>query len=209
MKSNRFTMMTFGVGVCFSLWTNSSHTFAQNPDTTIQVNKFQQFKRLSGPGQSSGDTFVSPRSLEEYYARRAYPGAPPVIPHPLHEDDSKIGDNCLSCHKTGGYAPSLSRYTPVTPHPEFVNCKQCHVKPLESGMFKKSLWVKTEGPQLKQSKIPGGPPPIPHSLWLRENCQTCHTGPAAMKEIKSSHPERVHCQQCHVEQSGSKGFKRK
>jgi cytochrome c-type protein NapB len=33
---------------------------------------------------------------------------------------------------------------------------------------------------------------------MRENCAACHTGPAAREEIRTSHPERTRCRQCHV-----------
>ena len=46
---------------------------------------------------------------------RAWPGAPPTMPHP-----SAMRDNCLSCHGTGG-AVGLR-----TPHPERTSCLQCH-----------------------------------------------------------------------------------
>ena len=47
------------------------------------------------------------------------------------------------------------------------------------------------------------PPParrrtIPHPLQLRENCLACHGGPAARAELRTTHPERVRCRQCHV-----------
>jgi hypothetical protein len=33
---------------------------------------------------------------------------------------------------------------------------------------------------------------------MRENCAACHTGPAAREEIRTTHPERIRCRQCHV-----------
>jgi nitrate reductase cytochrome c-type subunit len=47
----------------------------------------------------------------------------------------------------------------------------------------------------------GAPPTIPHPLQLRENCLACHAGPASRPEIRTSHPERARCRQCHVPQS--------
>jgi cytochrome c-type protein NapB len=48
--------------------------------------------------------------------------------------------------------------------------------------------------------VPGRlPPPIPHDLQFRENCLACHGGPAAVAAIRTSHPERVNCRQCHLE----------
>ena len=42
------------------------------------------------------------------------------------------------------------------------------------------------------------PPVIPHKTFMRENCTACHTGPAAREEIRTPHPERARCRQCHV-----------
>ena len=33
---------------------------------------------------------------------------------------------------------------------------------------------------------------------VRANCVACHSGPAAREEIRTTHPERVRCNQCHV-----------
>ena len=49
-------------------------------------------------------------------------------------------------------------------------------------------------------------PSIPHPLEGRENCLACHTGPAAREEIRTSHPERERCQQCHVPSTTSDTF---
>ena len=42
------------------------------------------------------------------------------------------------------------------------------------------------------------PPAIPHDLQLRGNCLACHSGPAAVAQIRVAHPERADCRQCHV-----------
>jgi len=49
------------------------------------------------------------------YGERAYPGAPPVIPH-----TTWMRENCMSCH--GPTGTSALRTT----HPERANCLQCH-----------------------------------------------------------------------------------
>jgi len=43
----------------------------------------------------------SQRTLEEYYARRQYPGSPPWIPHKV-DDENKEQIACLTCHERGG-----------------------------------------------------------------------------------------------------------
>jgi cytochrome c-type protein NapB len=111
------------------------------------------------------------RTRAVYYARRAEPGAPPVIPHVV-DDGGAAGEVCLACHGDGGWVPRFEAYTPVTPHPAL--------------------------PPLRRAAMSGAPPPIPHSLEMRERCRACHAGPGAVDEFRTSHPERVSCRQCHA-----------
>ena len=67
------------------------------------------------------------RTLKAYYTNRAFPGAPPSIPHPVAKERSLGGNTCLQCHQNGGFVEKYSAYAPITPHPEMVNCRQCHV----------------------------------------------------------------------------------
>ena len=138
------------------------------------------------------------RSLSSYYNNRAFHGAPPSIPHPT--DENNIGDNtCLKCHENGGFVNKFNAYTPVTPHPEMVNCKQCHVEQQSRTTFTTNNFYKKPAPIVGQNNaLPGSPPAIPHQLQMRENCLSCHAGPAAVKELWVDHPERVNCRQCHV-----------
>lgn len=140
------------------------------------------------PNKLSGN-----RTLAVFHSRRAFPGAPPVIPHDL------VGGSCLGCHKDGGYTPQFKAYTPVTPHPQYANCQQCHVEQTKSPLFVSTQFQRTAPPEIDNQYLPGAPPPIPHTLQLRENCNACHAGPAAVKEIRTPHPERQNCRQCHVE----------
>ena len=139
----------------------------------------------------------SERTLSNFYKRRAYPGAPPKIPHEV-QPDMAGGNNCLTCHDNGGYVAKLSAYTPVTPHPGMENCRQCHVPETTETLFQETDWKTFDPPEIGRSALHGSPPPIPHSLQLRENCLACHGGAAAVREIRSSHPERINCRQCHV-----------
>jgi nitrate reductase cytochrome c-type subunit len=147
--------------------------------------------------QSNPRPGAKTRTLKQYYSRRAYPGAPPVIPHEVVVD-GVINDDCLDCHEDGGYDPAFEAYTPITPHPEMENCRQCHVSQLVENEFVETEWIFPELPKRGRQAIPGGPLLIPHSLQMRENCLACHAGPHAVVEIKTSHPERQNCQQCHV-----------
>jgi nitrate reductase (cytochrome), electron transfer subunit len=148
------------------------------------------------------------RTRAVYYARRAYVGAPPVIPHPVDERDA-FGTACLACHGDGGWVPGFAAYTPVTPHPELISCRQCHVPSLArptsaaaagDARVRGSVsdWRTTAPPALRGAVMPGSPPPIPHGLEMRENCRACHAGPAAVDELRTTHPERVSCRQCHA-----------
>jgi cytochrome c-type protein NapB len=136
------------------------------------------------------------RTLAVYYARRAYPGAPPVIPHPVG-DALAEGKACLPCHADGGWAPAFGAYAPVVPHPELQSCGQCHVTQRVTSVFRPAEWSTAAPPRIGRGALPGGPPPIPHGLQMRENCLACHAGPGAIAEIRTSHPERVNCRQCH------------
>lgn len=141
---------------------------------------------------------VSVRTLTTYYERRAYPGAPPTIPHTVKLDMAEAGNSCLQCHAQGDYVTKFSAYSPVTPHPEMTNCRQCHVPQQDASVFRAVDWHSVRPPTLGRTVLPGGPPPIPHALQMRENCLACHSGPAAIREIRSGHPERLQCRQCHV-----------
>ena len=139
------------------------------------------------------------RSLKTYYKNRAYHGAPPSIPHPIEEKQNIGGNACLKCHENGGFVEKYQAYTPVTPHPELVNCKQCHVAQTKQTLFKAGSYSEVHAPKVgNNNALLSSPPVIPHQIQLRENCLACHAGPNAPKEIRVSHPERVNCRQCHV-----------
>lgn len=163
-----------------------------------------------------------PRTLKTVRYLRAYEGAPPRIPHPLAADEFRT-DACRTCHERGGYSVRFSAYVPLTPHPDRGICLQCHVgvdslmgtadpnaspnarcplchgpsggRPREEDS---ATWPTTVWPTLPPVVADGSPPPIPHDLQYRQNCLTCHAGPAAVAEIRTKHPERANCRQCHV-----------
>ncbi len=139
------------------------------------------------------------RSLKNYYQNRAYHGAPPSIPHVVSDERNMGGKACLKCHENGGYVEKYGAYTPLTPHPEKVNCLQCHVVQKTKAVFEATRFEKSTVPKTGANKVLlSSPPVIPHQIQFRENCLACHAGPAAPKEIRVSHPERVNCRQCHV-----------
>ena len=147
------------------------------------------------------------RTLAEYYSRRQYPGAPPIIPHKVEEADLAPLE-CLTCHAKGGWTEELKRNTPITPHPEQTACRQCHIRPGDADLFVGIDWMSVSTPRLGRASLPGAPPPIPHELQMRGNCIPCHVGPGAVATIRVEHPSRGNCRQCHVATVTSATFKR-
>jgi len=145
-------------------------------------------------------------------SRRAYSGAPPVIPHP------PLGASCTVCHTEIGKATPPLGFAPANPHLKTpgigstANCKQCHLfqKSAESDLFQKNTFIgfkpnTTRGDRLFAT----APPVVPHHHFMRESCASCHSSPAARPEIRCSHAERTNCTQCHVPSTktvGSRDF---
>ncbi len=101
------------------------------------------------------------RTLSEYYSRRQYPGSPPFIPHKVEEPDlARI--ECLACHARGGWTEELKKNTPITPHPEQVACRQCHITVTLAKLFVEIDWMSVAPPRLGRTSLPGAPPPVPH-----------------------------------------------
>jgi len=162
---------------------------------------------------------AKPRTLHTFKSRRAFPGAPPRIPHGLTLGESLSGA-CNTCHERGGYSPRFGAYVPVTPHPELDGCLQCHVAddatvgvvlPTEdpnticrqchdpTAPGQASLAGQASRWPVVLRPAPGSPPPvIPHALGFRNNCLACHTGPGAVAEIRTDHPDQANCRQCHL-----------
>ncbi|MBP7778238.1 MAG: nitrate reductase cytochrome c-type subunit [Acidobacteria bacterium] len=149
-----------------------------------------------GPGAPAG---AVARSTSARAALRAYDGAPPTIPH-----DASIGA-CTTCHDADGSAIDGVGVAPASPHGDaaadgaFRRCRQCHVPDSGAALLVQSRFTGlAQGPWRGGRATPGAPPTIPHTLQLRGQCLTCHAGPGARAEIRTTHPERVRCRQCHV-----------
>ena len=138
------------------------------------------------------------RNLNTYYELRQYPGSPPRVPHAVPKSFRDDNSDCLACHERGGYDTAQSAFIPVTPHPENESCFQCHLPRRTEKLFVETDWMSVYPPKLGRSQMGGSPPPIPHSLQLREDCIACHSGPAAVSEIRVEHASRGNCRQCHV-----------
>lgn len=141
--------------------------------------------------------------------RRAYDGAPPVIPH------APFGVDCASCHNERGIEVPGVGFAPPSPHAktsglsEISRCEQCHVQRTTEALFAENGLVAMAQDLRRGSRLyDGAPPVIPHRVFMRENCQACHAGAAAREEIRCSHPERARCQQCHVPADGIGEFDR-
>jgi len=149
-------------------------------------------------GRSSPAPAVA-RSTGERANGRAYDGAPPTIPH-----DASIG-TCVTCHDSDGAVIDGVGIAPAAPHGDdnaagnMRQCRQCHVPRLGQSLLVASRFTGLpQGAWRGRRATPGAPPTIPHTLQLREQCAACHAGPAARAEIRTMHPERARCRQCHV-----------
>jgi cytochrome c-type protein NapB len=171
------------------------------------------------------DTSAHVRSLDMYRRLRAYPGAPPRVPHGLTDEEFR-NSSCNICHLRGGWVARFNTYAPVTPHPEFSSCLQCHVaqdtlvgRPLpiagdavtcrqchidpdaDPAIFVDIDWRTVPWPETNMQAMPQSPQWIPHDFQTRSNCLACHSGPGAVVDLRTDHPERANCRQCHVQAS--------
>lgn len=177
----------------------------------------------------AGDPQAHARSPDIYRRLRAYPGAPPRIPHGLTEEEFRA-TSCNVCHRRGGWVARFGTYAPVTPHPEYASCLQCHAprdelvgraRPASADAlvcdqchidpdaspptFVEIDWQPAEWPETDRQAMEGSPHVIPHGVEFRGNCVACHAGPATVVGLRTDHPERVNCRQCHVPASSEDG----
>lgn len=138
---------------------------------------------------------------EHRHIRRAYDGAPPIVPHPI---DQHSADSCLECHAKPTAIGTI--VAPQMSHELHPNCIQCHV----SGVGIGSRWNTSKfdlhtsnsfggylAPTQGERAHPFAPPTIPHTTRMRENCLSCH-GDLGSSPIRTAHPDRQSCTQCHV-----------
>lgn len=144
-------------------------------------------------------------ALAERGERRAFDGAPPTIPHPVAQNQAS---ECLVCHLHGVVVEG--RVASPISHEPYTSCTQCHVTemspvpfkggldlpPVASGSDFKGLASKAHG----ERAYPGAPPQIPHATWMRQECASCH-GEHGRAGMRSTHPERQSCAQCHAPSS--------
>lgn len=141
-------------------------------------------------------------ALARRAALRAYDGAPPRIPHAVRQDSAP---ECLACHQDG--LRIGDRVAAAMSHEPYVSCTQCHVvdeAPMPGGADLEpdprdvtNSFVGMASPERGPRAWEIAPPQIPHRTFMRERCDACHgvDGPDA---IRSSHPYRQSCTQCHA-----------
>lgn len=147
------------------------------------------------PGAEEGE-----KSSPEVRAdRRLYDGAPPIIPH------DNFGVDCSNCHDAQGISVPGVGFAPASPHDDTPEagatqrCRQCHVFATTDRSFVANAFQGLEQNLGSGGRLyPGAPPTIPHKILMRENCKACHSGPGAREDIRTSHPQRSRCRQCHV-----------
>lgn len=136
-------------------------------------------------------------SLSTRTARRAFNGAPPVIPHAVEQTDDAA---CYACHGEG--ARVGQRTANRMSHGLLVNCMQCHAAPPPKPFAHldteaANTFVGLSTPTSGERAFPGSPPVIPHSTWMREICLSCH-GVAGWPGLEVTHRWRTNCRQCHA-----------
>lgn len=172
-----------------------------------------------------------PRTLSTFRGLRAFPGAPPRIPHGLTAEEFRT-TRCRTCHERGGYSMRFEAYAPITPHPQLEDCLQCHLAtdavvgvrlpagspdglcrqchaPGVAVQARHELdWSAASWPTIAQPGAGDTPPVIPHDVTMRSDCLTCHAGPGAVAEIRTTHADRANCRQCHLLDSGEGEYQR-
>ncbi|WP_437585314.1 nitrate reductase cytochrome c-type subunit [Sorangium sp. So ce1000] len=137
-------------------------------------------------------------ALEKRASRRAYDGAPPTIPHRIEQLGAP---DCLSCHERGLRVANLT--APRMSHVRYESCTQCHVvgddpRPLtETPPAPENSFVGMASPRRGARAYEGAPPTIPHPTLMRSECASCH-GVHGVLGIRSTHPYRQSCTQCHA-----------
>jgi len=145
-------------------------------------------------------------SLAQRQARRAFDGAPPVVPHPIPQDSTAA---CLACHGNG--MAIKDRVAPKISHAHYGGCTQCHVPartgpritsdPMLLAALADNVFAGALAPTKGERAYPTAPPTIPHSTLMRSDCNSCH-GPTGLFGLRTPHPDRQSCTQCHAPNAG-------
>jgi cytochrome c-type protein NapB len=138
-------------------------------------------------------------ALADRASRRAYAGAPPVIPHRVED---RSAESCMACHDEGLQLGDELAASPM-PHAFYTNCLQCHASSPPAALSMEAWDVNNSfqglaEPEQGSRAWEGAPPVIPHRTTMRENCMACHGPESAYPALRSTHPWRVSCNQCHA-----------
>lgn len=136
-------------------------------------------------------------ALQDRLRTRAFDGAPPVIPHVIQQQSAA---SCLACHGEG--IRMGDKVATKVSHPQYTSCTQCHVESSTSGPINSVQTTENSFTGLQRSgpglrAYAGAPPTIPHTLWLRNDCTSCH-GLVARPGLRTTHPWLSNCVQCHA-----------
>ncbi len=113
--------------------------------------------------------------------------APPAISHEIDKNRP-----CVDCHKVAPISPIM------LPHKEMPNCRQCHIPQVEVEPFRTNSYRGIAASARLPRAYKGAPPVVPHRFFMRENCLACHGEEAQPAILRTTHPTRVNCRQCHV-----------
>jgi len=144
------------------------------------------------------DKFASRmKSIEQRAALRAFEGAPPVVPHPVLDINVQT---CRACHATG--LRTGDKVSRMAPHTYLINCTQCHVEAASPGLvdaqqFPNSFVGRRASGYGGTRAWAGAPPVMPHSVFMRTNCVSCH-GEFGYDGWRPDHLSRTNCVQCHA-----------
>lgn len=181
-------------------------SYREMADRDLSVNA-EFASRLPVPAADPGELFIPVEltaerrheAVDHRAERRAFSGAPPVVPHQI---DHRNTEACLVCHGQGLKVGSV--VAPRISHQTLTNCTQCHVEstnldlpPNDRLRVGASRFEGMSSPGPGERAWPGAPPIIPHTTWMRENCASCH-GLVAQQGLRTSHPWRFNCTQCHA-----------
>jgi nitrate reductase (cytochrome), electron transfer subunit len=179
--------------------------YADMPEATHERKKLwqSQLVNLKSSIDPLAEVIIEPgekqAALERRERNRAFNGAPPTIPHPVDQRSVKA---CLACHGEG--ALTISLRIPRMSHQLLANCTQCHVEGnpqhMAAELFRENTFAGLAAPTGGPRAFEGAPPMIPHSTWMRKDCLSCH-GHTGLQGIRTTHPWRRNCQQCHAPSS--------
>ncbi len=191
MKHSLFTLSILIVLIYLA---HSLDNYSNTQSVFVDEEVIPQFNPPPEDEEKSGFVFSG---LETRESRRSFYGAPPVIPHRIGKTDRE----CLNCHTEP--KEFMGHVSPPSPHPELVNCTQCHVRGNGPEIFKKTVTIKTNWLAITEPKMgsrnhPFAPPTVPHRLHMRDNCAACHNQSHPNTDIRVNHSQRKNCMQCHV-----------